>query len=111
MPTSFQIPDLVKLCCNHPQFELRANQHCHAVSNATLRWVEENTFLCSSQEEREGLSDMQITLLAALCFPTCDMPQLRAASDLLTVLFWWHDRPERVDDVAGEAAFQRFVVY
>ena len=105
MPASFQIPDLAKLCSEH--FELRANQHCRVVGDSTLRWVDEHGFL--GEEERARLPEMQVALLAALCFPTCDMPQFQMASNLLVVLFHWHDRPEKIYDAACETAFQRFV--
>lgn len=106
MPTSFQIQDLAKLCSEH--FEPRANQHCRVVNDATCRWVDEYGFL--EEEERARLPDMQIALLAAMCFPTCDMPQLKTAEDLLMILFHWQDKPERVDEAADQAAFQKFVV-
>lgn len=105
MPTSFQIPDLTKLCTSH-DLELRANAHCRAVSAASLQ-----TFigLVKDEDEAERIRDMQLGLLAALCFPTCDMPQLRTATDLLMLLFWWWDRPEKVDGAAEEDAFSRYV--
>lgn len=104
MPSSFRIPDLAKLCSEH--FKLRVNQHCRAVSDASCQWVDGYHFL--TEKECARLPSMQFALLAALWYPTCDVPQLRAATDLLVVLFHWHDRPEGMSE-ASEAAFGRFV--
>lgn len=106
MSNSYQVPDLAKLCSDH--FELRANEHCRLVGEASCRWADEHAFL--DKEERTVLPDVQVSLLASLCFPTCDIPQLRVATDLLTLLFYWQDKPAIMDAAPCQAAFRRYAI-
>ncbi|KAI0703407.1 isoprenoid synthase domain-containing protein [Cytidiella melzeri] len=103
MPTSnVQLPDLTKICGEH--FELRVNQHCLAVGEESRRWVEQHELLVG-EETRAQLVATQLPLLAALCYPTCDMTQLRTSTDFLTVLFYGCYHPQMVNKEASGAAF------
>ncbi|KAF8124283.1 isoprenoid synthase domain-containing protein [Mycena galopus ATCC 62051] len=79
---SVQLPDLLSL---GRAFELRTNRHCHLVSSASENsFVTQQNFL--SDDEKTCLRSMKIGLWASVCFPTCDSPQLRLATDFLTAL-------------------------
>ncbi|KAL1716522.1 isoprenoid synthase domain-containing protein [Schizophyllum commune] len=84
MPTnvSYKLPDLQSLC---EPFELRTNRACRPVMEASEAWL---TGLpdALTKRERGDLRRMKIGLLAALCFPTCDQPQLRFVTDFWTLL-------------------------
>ncbi|KAJ7841838.1 isoprenoid synthase domain-containing protein [Mycena leptocephala] len=79
---SVQLPDLLGLS---RAFDLRTNRHCHAVSSASEKWfmAQQNIL---NDEEKAALRSMKIGLWASVCFPTCDPPQLRVATDFLTAL-------------------------
>jgi hypothetical protein len=96
---SYQIPNLPKLV--GPQFQLRTNRHCRAVTALSQKWVEEQGFL--DEEELEALPTTRLGLLASLCFTTCDVNQLKVATDFLTLLMHWWDRG--VQDEKGQDAF------
>ncbi|KAJ7235641.1 isoprenoid synthase domain-containing protein [Mycena haematopus] len=80
--TSVQLPDLLSL---GRAFELRTNRHCHAVTSASENWfmTQQNIL---TDDEKAGLRSMKIGLWASVCFPTCDSPQLRLATDFLVAL-------------------------
>ncbi|KAF9467542.1 isoprenoid synthase domain-containing protein [Collybia nuda] len=87
MSPSYQLPDLLSL--SRP-FELRTNQSCRTVTQASEAWLFalkgselDNTL---TRAELASLSSMKAGLLAALCFPGCDPPQLRFLTDFLTFL-------------------------
>jgi len=86
--TSYQIPDLPSLFTQ--SFQLRTNRHCRVVSEAVHRWAAEQGFL--DERECEALQGTKLGLLAALCFSTCDLPQLTRATEFFTLLFHWWDR-------------------
>ncbi|KAJ6577928.1 isoprenoid synthase domain-containing protein [Mycena capillaripes] len=80
--TSVQLPDLLGLS---RAFDLRTNRHCYTVTAASEKsFVTEQNDL--SDDERAALGFMKIGLWASTCFPTCDPPQLRLATDFLTLL-------------------------
>ncbi|KAJ7595493.1 isoprenoid synthase domain-containing protein [Mycena floridula] len=79
--SSYQIPDL--LADGIGRIPLRTNRHCLAVSRASETWILEQQALDSDR-----LSAAKIPLLAALCFPTCDLPQLRLVADFWTLLMF-----------------------
>lgn len=91
LSASFQIPDLLNFCRS---FDLRANCHCRAATIASEKWLSSdglsNAFLAS--EECKTLQSTKIGLLASLCFPTCDAPQLRLITDFFSLLFCSHAR-------------------
>ncbi|KAJ7606736.1 isoprenoid synthase domain-containing protein [Mycena polygramma] len=80
--SSVQLPDLLGLSRN---FELRTNRHCRTVTSASEDWfmTQQNIL---SDAEKAALTSLKIGLLASVCFPTCDSPQLRIAADFLTAL-------------------------
>jgi len=69
---SFQLRNFVALCGEN--FELQSNRHCRNASEAALRWAAECGF--STQEELKALPSQKLGLLASLCLPGCDYPQL-----------------------------------
>ncbi|KAF7335541.1 hypothetical protein MVEN_02208000 [Mycena venus] len=80
--TSVQLPDLLGL---GREFELCTNRHSHTVTSASEKsFITEENGL--SDTEKAGLRSMKIGLWASACFPTCDPPQLRLATDFLTAL-------------------------
>jgi hypothetical protein len=91
--TSYKLPNLVAL--TRP-FELRTNQNCRAVSFASEQWLLEPTDALDASG-REALHDAKTGLsqrsglLAALCYPTCDAPQLRLVTDFLGLLVCSND--------------------
>ncbi|EKM51061.1 uncharacterized protein PHACADRAFT_63720, partial [Phanerochaete carnosa HHB-10118-sp] len=84
---SYQFPDLPS--CFAQSFRLRTNRHCRAASEAARRWTAEQGFF--GEREREALEGTKLGLLAALCFSTCDLPQLTRAAEFFTLLFHWWD--------------------
>ncbi|KAF9527209.1 isoprenoid synthase domain-containing protein [Crepidotus variabilis] len=86
-PQSFQLPDLFSAIST---LELRTNKHCTFATQGIERWTEENDVL--TEVELRGLSVKKIGLLAALCFPTCDGPQLRQLAKAATVLIYSNTR-------------------
>ena len=115
MSHSFQLPDLLGIISC---LELRTNGFCPFATNTSEKWFFEETN-CISPAELSYLRPSKLGLLAALCFPTCDAPQLRLLTDFLTMLFYsniraisftqaghssnsiqamWHTTTERNDD-------------
>ena len=84
MPMSFQLPDLLGIISC---LELRTNRFCRFATDTSERWFFEEID-CFSPTELSYLRSTKFGLLAALCFPTCDAPQLRLLTDLLTMLFY-----------------------
>ncbi|PPQ90350.1 hypothetical protein CVT25_007752 [Psilocybe cyanescens] len=80
---SFQLPDLLGII--NP-LELRTNRHCRYATDASEKWLNETGLF--SVDELSYLRSTKIGLLCALCFPTCDSPQLRVLTDLSTLLFY-----------------------
>ena len=81
---SFQLPDLLGIIS---RLELRTNQFCPFATDTSEKWFfEETNFI--SPAELSYLRSTKLGLLAALCFPTCDAPQLRLLTDFLTILFY-----------------------
>ena len=101
--TSYQIPNLPTLCGD--AFELRTNRHCRVATQASQQWAQAQGFL--DAEETDALKGARLGLLAALCFTTCDAPQLQLAADFVTLMFHWWDRG--VDGEPGQTAFKEFV--
>ncbi|GJE99678.1 terpenoid synthase [Phanerochaete sordida] len=87
-PSSYQIPDLPALFL--PHFKLRTNTHCRAATADALAWAASAGFL--SARERERLPGLRLGLLAALCLPTADHPQVVRAAQFLALLVHWWDR-------------------
>jgi hypothetical protein len=85
--TSYQLPDLLSLI---KPFELRTNRYCRVVTLASENWILDNADngLGLDEKERVGLRGMKVGLLAALCYPTADAPQLRLATDFLTSVMY-----------------------
>lgn len=81
---SLQLPDLLALT---RRFELRTNRHCRSVTSASETWLlgQGNSGVLSA-EERESLHSYKLGLLASLCCPTGDAPQLRLLADFLSLL-------------------------
>ncbi|TRM65174.1 hypothetical protein BD626DRAFT_487926 [Schizophyllum amplum] len=79
---SYKLPDLLSLC---DPFELRTNRACRAVTAASESWLVDLPDALT-ERERDDLRHMKMGLLAALCFPTCDQPQLRLVTDFWTLL-------------------------
>jgi hypothetical protein len=71
-------------------FKLQANKWCKEVTTASEKWFLENPELDDAArrvfEPRSTLHGTKSGLLASLCCPTCDIPQLRLVTDFLTVL-------------------------
>lgn len=72
---SYQLPDLPSLVRD---FELHTNPHCHAIS---LSGPGKST---DDGRDEARLRGMKAGLLASLCFPTCDAPQLKLLADLMS---------------------------
>jgi hypothetical protein len=86
---SYQLPDLLGIISC---LELRTNRFCRFATDTSEKWILEETD-CISPAELSYLHSTKLGLLAALCFPTCDAPQLRLLTDLLTMLFYSNIRP------------------
>jgi hypothetical protein len=85
MSHSFQLPDLLGIISC---LELRTNRFCPFATDTSEKWFFEETNNCISPAELSYLRSTKLGLLAALCFPTCDAPQLRLLTDFLTMLFY-----------------------
>ena len=81
---SFQLPDLLGIISC---LELRTNRFCPFATDTSEKWFFEE-INCISPAELSYLRSTKLGLLAALCFPTCDAPQLRLLTDFLTMLFY-----------------------
>lgn len=87
LANSFQVIDLIALT---DDFDLHTNHSCRFASESSQKWLSHLTDTGTpvlSPRERSGLTSMKMGLLAALCFPRCDAPQLRILTDFLTLLF------------------------
>ncbi|KAF8880999.1 hypothetical protein BD779DRAFT_1675667 [Infundibulicybe gibba] len=93
---SVQLPDLVTISS---AFELRANHRCKPASIASEQWLRDSVPLGSA--EQSIVHSSKVGLLAALCFPICDTPQLRVAADFLSLLVFSNSRADQADDLAG----------
>ena len=85
MSYSFQLPDLLGIISC---LELRTNRFCPFATDTSEKWFSEEINNCISPAELSYLRSTKLGLLAALCFPTCDAPQLRLLTDFLTMLFY-----------------------
>ncbi|KAJ7472059.1 isoprenoid synthase domain-containing protein [Mycena latifolia] len=88
---SVQLPDLLSLS---RAFDLRTNRHCHAVTHASEQWFATQGHALT-EDERASLRSLKIGLWASTCFPTSDLPQLRLATDFLTLLLTCNARLSR----------------
>ncbi|ESK89940.1 hypothetical protein Moror_788 [Moniliophthora roreri MCA 2997] len=93
--SSYQLPDLLSL--TRP-FDLRTNKSCRTIGIESEQWL---TDLSSELEyddttlkpaEVQLIPKLKIGLLASLCFPTCDAPQLRLASDFWALIIVSNER-------------------
>ncbi|KAJ7083976.1 isoprenoid synthase domain-containing protein [Mycena belliarum] len=84
MPSSpsVQLPDLLGLV---RPFDLRTNRHCHGVTGASEEWFAAQHDALTP-DECAALRSWKVGLWASTCFPTSDPPQLRLATDFLTLL-------------------------
>ncbi|KAJ8087106.1 hypothetical protein PM082_005934 [Marasmius tenuissimus] len=91
--SSYQLPDLLSLTRD---FELRTNRHCRNVVEASNKWFldlnDEADAQVLTEDERQHASGLKAGLLASLCFPTCDLPQLRLAADFIGLLLISNER-------------------
>ena len=78
--TSYQLPDFLALVRD---FKLQVNKWCKEVTTASEKGFLENPEL---DDARSTLHGTKSGLLASLCCPTCDIPQLRLVTDFLTLL-------------------------
>ncbi|KAJ2925793.1 hypothetical protein H1R20_g11303, partial [Candolleomyces eurysporus] len=91
---SFQLPDLLALTSSFP---FRVNGNCKFATDGSEGWLlsqstgnDDSPIL--SQNEREVLRSVKYGLLASLCSPTSDGPQLRVLADFLSLVFISHGR-------------------
>ena len=84
MNHSFQLPDLLGIISC---LELRTNRFCPFATATSEKWFLEEINIISPAE-LSYLRSTKLGLLASLCFPTCDAPQLRLLTDFLTILFY-----------------------
>ncbi|RXW13522.1 hypothetical protein EST38_g12333 [Candolleomyces aberdarensis] len=91
---SFQLPDLLALTSSFP---FRVNRNCKFATDSSEGWLlsqstgnDDGPVL--SQNEREALRSVKYGLLASLCSPTSDGPQLRVLTDFLSLVFVSHGR-------------------
>ena len=82
-PASVHLPNFVDLLGD--SFELHANVHCRAATTASLQWARTSGLVSSNQTDAGNteMAQAQYGLLASLCFPSCDYPQLVTAIDLM----------------------------
>ncbi|KAJ8522795.1 hypothetical protein ONZ45_g680 [Pleurotus djamor] len=107
--TSFQLPDIPSVIRD---FELHTSPYCRSVSDASEEWFRQ-THLANSRLSKEEfevedgkLRGIKAGLLAALCFPNYDAPQLRLLTDFLTVVVWINMRMIKATD-AVECGWDR----
>ena len=105
---SFQLPDLLSLT---RAFDLRANKRCRTALEESEEWLMGLNHTIGTrvltEEEIERIPRQKMGLLAALCFPTCDTPQLRFVTDFLGLLVIANERVKRGGgDVSGWAEIQ-----
>jgi len=81
---SFQLPDLLAIVGS---LELRTNPHCRFVTDSSEIWMSGEPDMLTV-DELSYLRSTKIGLLAALCFPTCDAPQLRILTDFITAVIF-----------------------
>jgi len=72
-PQSYHLPDLLSIVSTLP---LRTNSHCRSASKSTERRILASGALSTHEEKLLVEGSMKLGLLMALCFPTCDRPQL-----------------------------------
>jgi hypothetical protein len=81
---SFQLPDLLAVVGS---LELRTNPHCRFVTDGYENWISGEPNMLTANE-LTYLRPAKLGLLAALCFPTCDVPQLRILTDFIVTMFY-----------------------
>ncbi|KIM43971.1 hypothetical protein M413DRAFT_443041 [Hebeloma cylindrosporum] len=81
---SFQLPDLLAIVGS---LELRTNPHCRFVTDGYENWISKEPDMLTVNE-LIYLRSTKLGLLAALCFPTCDVPQLRILTDFIVTMFY-----------------------
>jgi len=82
-----QLPDILFICS---PFELRTNKHCKAVSQASEKWLTDSGGALASVNWRP----LKVGLLAAACYPTADVPQLKLITDVLSLLMYQIDQAD-----------------
>jgi hypothetical protein len=78
---SYHLPDLLGIISTIP---LRTNSHCKPASQSSESRVLHSDALTA--REAELIHPAKVGLLVALCFPTCDRPQLTLLSEAGTWL-------------------------
>lgn len=101
MSHSFQLPDLLGIISC---LELRTNRFCPFATDTSEKWFFKETNNIISPTELSYLRSTKLGLLAALCFPTCDAPQLRLLTDFLTMLFYSNIRALSSISQAGNSS-------
>ncbi|KAF9266187.1 hypothetical protein L218DRAFT_100396 [Marasmius fiardii PR-910] len=100
--SSYQLPDLLSLTRD---FDLRTNRQCRSVVEASEQWLldlnRESGQDILTESEMKIVPGLKMGLLASLCFPTCDLPQLRLASDFIGLLLISNERVKRGQDGFG----------
>lgn len=86
---NYQLPNLLSF---YHAFELRTNRYCRAVTLASEQWLLDSNTNILDEAERKALRGSKIGLWAALCYPTCDAPQLRLVTDFLSLLVYSNAR-------------------
>ncbi|KAF8962913.1 isoprenoid synthase domain-containing protein [Flammula alnicola] len=81
---SFQLPDLLAII---GPLELRTNSHCRFATDVSEEWISKELNILS-ECELSYLRSTKTGLLSALCFPTCDAPQLRVLTNFMTLLLY-----------------------
>jgi hypothetical protein len=84
MTVSYQLPDLLSLIRN-AKFELRINNYCRNIAQSSEKWLKD-TLNGQEASAWKALRATKVGLLVALCFPTCDAPQLRLITDFMSLL-------------------------
>ncbi|KIK64099.1 hypothetical protein GYMLUDRAFT_40342 [Collybiopsis luxurians FD-317 M1] len=81
---SYQLPDLLSLFQSY--HDLSINKHCRSASLSSEEWVRGVAQEVIPPSICSGLPGMKLGLLAACCFPSCDLNQLILVTDLWTLI-------------------------
>ncbi|KAJ3519159.1 hypothetical protein NMY22_g13330 [Coprinellus aureogranulatus] len=91
---SFQLPDLVALTSSFP---FRINKNCKLATDRSEAWLMDGESVGPGapallDEEKRALHSMKYGLLASLCCPAADAPQLKILTDFWSLAFISHAR-------------------
>ncbi|KDQ58780.1 hypothetical protein JAAARDRAFT_206626 [Jaapia argillacea MUCL 33604] len=90
-PSEILIPDFIKYC----RMKVKVNRNYKRAALASERWITKRANL--DRPDLDALRGTKGGLLAAMCYPDCDLQGLRLAADFMNYLFYIDNLTDRME--------------